>query len=54
MLKDIQNTLRGQSLVEYALILSGVAILVLTAVLVYGQDLAEMYNLVQTFFKDAS
>lgn len=42
----------GQSLIEYALIFVGVAGLIIAGIVIYGEEIVEMYNSVYNFFDE--
>jgi pilus assembly protein Flp/PilA len=43
----------GQGLVEYALIILFIAIVVVAALLIFGQEISDLYNLFMDTFLDA-
>ena len=54
MLKNLNTQLddeNGQTLIEYALIFVGVAGLIIAGIVIYGQEIVEMYNAVTNFFQ---
>ncbi|MEM8857757.1 MAG: hypothetical protein AAGD96_05525 [Chloroflexota bacterium] len=42
---------QGQTLIEYALIFVGVAGLIIAGIVIYGEEISQMYNEVYNFFE---